>query len=225
MIRIDILTGIPGLLESPLNHSIIGRSVRSGLADIRIHNLHDYTHDKYRTIDDYAFGGQPGMVLKPEPIFECLDQLTSERHYDEIIFMTPDGVTFNQSAANELSMKQNLIFIAGHYKGVDQRVRDHWVTREISIGDYVLTGGELPALVVIDGLIRLIPGALGDSESALNDSFQTPLLDAPVYTRPASYRGMNVPDVLRSGDHKKIQDWQTQQSLKKTAERRPDLLK
>lgn len=223
--RIDIVSAVPDLMKSPIESSIIGRAFKSGLVKIFLHNLHDYTHDKYKTIDDHAYGGQPGMVLKPAPIFECFEKLTSERSYDEIIFLSPDGATFNQSMANELSLKQNLILLAGHYKGVDQRVRDVWITKEISIGDYVLTGGELPALVVVDAIIRLIPGAINDGESALNDSFQDDLLDGPVYTRPAEYKGLKVPDVLISGNHKNILQYQKEQSLAKTKERRPDLLK
>lgn len=223
--RIDIVSAVPDLMKSPIETSIIGRAIKSGLITVFLHNLHDYTHDKYKTIDDHAYGGQPGMVLKPAPIFECFEKLTSERTYDDIIFMTPDGMTFQQSLANQLSLKQNLIILAGHYKGVDQRVRDTWITKEISIGDYVLTGGELPALVVTDAIIRLIPGAISDGESALNDSFQDNLLDGPVYTRPAVYKGLKVPDVLISGNHKNILQYQHEQSLAKTKERRPDLLK
>lgn len=223
--RIDIVSAVPDLMKSPIETSIIGRAIKSGLITVFLHNLHDYTHDKYKTIDDHAYGGQPGMVLKPAPIFECFEKLTSERTYDDIIFMTPDGMTFQQSLANQLSLKQNLIILAGHYKGVDQRVRDTWITKEISIGDYVLTGGELPALVVADAIIRLIPGAISDGESALNDSFQDNLLDGPVYTRPAVYKGLKVPDVLISGNHKNILQYQQEQSLAKTKERRPDLLK
>lgn len=223
--RIDILSAVPDLLESPLQHSILKRARSKNLVEIYCHNLHNYTHDRYKTVDDYAFGGQAGMVLKPEPFFECLDKLTQERRYDEIIFMTPDGEQFTQQTANELSLKKNIILLAGHYKGVDQRVRDFWVTREISIGDYVLTGGELPALIVTDALVRLLPGVLGDTESALSDSFQIDLLEGPIYTRPANYREMKVPEILLSGDHKKIEEWQLSQSLQKTKKRRPDLLK
>lgn len=223
--RIDIVSAVPDLMKSPIETSIIGRAIKSGLITVFLHNLHDFAHDKYKTIDDHAYGGQPGMVLKPAPIFECFEKLTSERTYDDIIFMTPDGMTFQQSLANQLSLKQNLIILAGHYKGVDQRVRDTWITKEISIGDYVLTGGELPALVVTDAIIRLIPGAISDGESALNDSFQDDLLDGPVYTRPAEYKGLKVPDVLISGNHKNILQYQQEQSLAKTKERRPDLLK
>lgn len=224
MMRIDIVSAVPKLLDSPLQHSIIKRAVEKKLVEIHVHNLHDYTHDKYKTVDDYAFGGQAGMILKPEPFFECLDKLTSERKYDEIIFMTPDGEQFNQKTANQLSLKTNIILLAGHYKGVDQRVRDFWVTREISVGDYVLTGGELPALIVTDAIIRLLPGAIGDTESALSDSFQVDLLEGPLYTRPAIYRNLKVPDILISGNHKKIDEWQFKESLEKTKKRRPDLL-
>lgn len=222
--RIDIVSAVPKLLDSPLQHSIIKRAVEKKLVEIHIHNLHDYTHDKYKTVDDYAFGGQPGMILKPEPFFECLDKLTSERKYDEIIFMTPDGEQFNQKTANQLSLNANIILLAGHYKGVDQRVRDYWVTREISVGDYVLTGGELPALIVTDAIVRLLPGAIGDTESALSDSFQVDMLEGPLYTRPAVYRDLKVPDILTSGNHKKIDEWQFNESLEKTKKRRPDLL-
>lgn len=224
MIRFDVLSVVPALMESPLGFSIMKRAVSKGLVQVNLHNLHDYTHDRYKTVDDYAFGGQAGMVLKCEPIFECLETLTSEEPFDEILFMTPDGEPFQQKTANELSLKKRICIIAGHYKGIDQRIRDFWVTREISIGDFVVTGGELPALLVIDAVTRLIPGALGDAESALTDSFQTPFLDAPVYTRPAVYKGMEVPDVLRSGDHKKIQEWQENEAIQKTKQRRPDLL-
>lgn len=224
MMRIDILSAVPQLLDSPLKHSIVKRAQENKQVEIFVHNLHDYTHDKYKTIDDKAFGGGAGMILKPEPFFECLEKLTTERKYDEIIFLSPDGEQFNQSTANYFSMKQNLILLAGHYKGIDQRVRDFWVTKEISIGDYVLTGGELPALVLVDSIVRILPGAIGDSESALSDSFQTGLLEGPVYTRPAEYRNLKVPDILLSGDHKKIDKWQLDQSILKTKKRRPDLL-
>ncbi|MGC8595009.1 MAG: tRNA (guanosine(37)-N1)-methyltransferase TrmD [Candidatus Kryptoniota bacterium] len=222
--RIDIVTGLPGILNGPLNESIIKRAQAAGIVDINIWNLRDFTHDRHKTIDDLPYGGGPGMVLKPEPVFECVERLKSERNYDDIILLTPDGDLFNQSMANELSLKKNLILICGHYKGVDERVRESLVTREISIGDYVITGGELAALVVIDAVVRILPGALGDSESALNDSFQTGLLDYPQYTRPPIYRGMKVPDVLLSGDHAEIARWREKRAVERTANRRPDLI-
>jgi len=223
--RFDILTLHPALLDGPFNHSIIKRAVDKGLAEINIHNLRDYTTDKWRKADDYPFGGGAGMVLMIEPIDRCIEQLKSERAYDEIIYLCPDGETLNQSISNELSLKQNIILLCGHYKGIDQRVRDYLISREISIGDFVLSGGELPAAVLVDSIVRLIPGAIGDSTSALSDSFQNDLLDAPVYTRPAEYKGWKVPDALLSGDHKKIADWTLEQAQQKTSERRPDLEK
>ena len=222
MIRIDILTGLPKLLESPLGESILKRAREKGLATIVVHDLRDYAHDKHKTIDDAPYGGGAGMVLKPEPIFECVDVLTAERTYDEVIFLTPDGERFNQTIANELSLKKNLILIAGHYKGVDERVRQVLVTRELSIGDYVLTGGELAAAVVVDAVVRLIPGVLNDGGSALSDSFQDGLLGAPQYTRPAEYRGMKVPDVLLSGDHGEVERWRDEQRIERTKQRRSD---
>lgn len=224
--RIDILTALPGLVEGPLQHSILQRAARKGLVDVRVHDLRAYTQDKHRQIDDYPYGGGAGMVLKPEPIFACIEALQAEAPVvDEVIFLSPDGDRLTQPLANALSMAGRLILLAGHYKGVDQRVRDTLVTREISIGDYVLSGGELPALVLVDALVRLLPGVLGDATSALSDSFQDQLLDAPHYTRPASFRGMDVPDVLRSGDHEKIEAWRQAHRLEKTQTRRPDLLK
>jgi tRNA (guanine37-N1)-methyltransferase len=222
VIRIDILTGVPKLLESPLGESILKRAQEKGLATIVLHDLRDYAHDKHKTIDDAPYGGGAGMVLKPEPIFECVDVLTAERTYDDIIFLTPDGERFTQTIANELSLKKNLMLIAGHYKGVDERVRQALVTRELSIGDYVLTGGELAAAVVVDAVVRLIPGVLNDGESALSDSFQDGLLGAPQYTRPAEYRGMNVPDVLLSGDHRAVERWRDEQRIERTKQRRRD---
>jgi tRNA (guanine37-N1)-methyltransferase len=223
-LRIDIVTGFPKLLRSPLNESIIRQAKKKKLIRVRVHDLRKYTHDRHKTIDDTPYGGGAGMVLKPEPIFECVEALQAKRTYDEIIYMSADGERLTQSLANELSMKQNLILLCGHYKGIDERVRRSLVTREISIGDYVLTGGELPALVVVDALIRLLPGVLGDSESMLTDSFQDGLLDGPAYTKPALYRDMNVPDVLLSGDHKAIARWRQEQRMSRTAERRKDLL-
>ena len=227
--RIDILTAFPDLVRGPLAYSIIRRARERGLVDIRVHDLRDYTTDRHRQIDDYPYGGGGGMVLKPEPIFRCIEAIQEEaaregRKIDEVIYLTPDGQVFNQELANRLSLCQHLVLLAGHYKGVDQRVRDALVTMELSIGDYVLSGGELPALVVVDAIVRLIPGVLGDAESALTDSFQDGLLDAPVYTRPAVFRGMAVPEVLRSGDHKRIAAWREEQRLLKTRQRRPDLL-
>jgi tRNA (guanine37-N1)-methyltransferase len=225
MMRIDILTGLPDLVRGPLEQSILRRAARNELVDIRVHDLRTYAEGKHRQIDDYPYGGGAGMVLKPEPIFRCLDALQDEPPaIDEMIYLSPDGEQFDQSMANALSLKQRLVLLAGHYKGVDQRVRDERVTREVSIGDYVLSGGELPALVVVDAVVRLIPGVLGDATSALSDAFQDGLLDAPHYTRPATYRGLTVPDVLRSGDHGRIAAWREARRLEKTRQRRPDLL-
>ncbi|MDR9416002.1 MAG: tRNA (guanosine(37)-N1)-methyltransferase TrmD [Gracilimonas sp.] len=223
--RIDIISAVPALLESPLNHSIIKRALDKELVEIHVHDLRNYTKDKHNKIDDYPYGGEPGMVLTPQPIFSCIEELLSERDYDELIFTAPDGDVFEQADANALSLKQNIIILCGHYKGVDQRVRDELITKEYSIGDYVLSGGEIPALAITDAVVRLIPGVLGDAESALNDSFQDGLLEGPVYTRPAEFRGIKVPDVLLSGDHKKVAEWKQQQSEKRTKERRKDLYK
>ena len=225
IMRIDIISGVPELLESPLNHSILQRAKKSGKVNILVHNLRDYSLDKHKKIDDYAFGGDAGMVLSVEPIDRAINILKSERKYDEIIITTPDGEQFNQSTANELSTLKNLIIICGHYKGVDQRVRDHLVTREISIGDYVLTGGELAAAIITDSLVRLIPGVLSDETSALSDSFQDGLLAPPVYTRPADYKGWKVPEVLLSGHAAEIEKWRMEKSIKKTRKLRPDLYK
>ncbi|TVR28619.1 MAG: tRNA (guanosine(37)-N1)-methyltransferase TrmD [Balneolaceae bacterium] len=225
MLRIDIISGVPELLQSPLQHSIIGRAREKQLVDIYIHDLRKYSTDKHNKIDDYPYGGGAGMVLSAQPIFSCIEKLKKEREYDEIIFTAPDGELFTQSYANELSIKENIIILCGHYKGVDQRVRDELITREFSIGDYVLSGGELPALVMTDALVRLLPGALGDSESALTDSFQEDLLEAPIYTRPSEYKGLRVPDVLLSGDHKKIEKWRSDKAIERTRQRRPDLYK
>ncbi|HMB97859.1 MAG TPA: tRNA (guanosine(37)-N1)-methyltransferase TrmD [Balneolaceae bacterium] len=223
MLRIDIISAVPDLLYSPINNSIIKRAKDKGLVQIHVHDLRGYTTDKHQKIDDYPYGGGAGMVLSPQPVFDCIEKLTSERKYDEVIFTAPDGNVFEQQHANQLSVKSNIIFLCGHYKGVDQRIRDELITREFSIGDYVLSGGELPALVMTDAVTRLIPGVLGDSESALTDSFQDTLLDAPVYTRPATFRGLEIPDVLLSGDHKKIEKWRSDEAEKRTKERRPDL--
>jgi len=223
--RIDIVTGLPKLLESPLQESIIRRSQDKGKVQILVHDLREFTHDKHKTIDDTPYGGGAGMVLKPEPVFECAEALQAQRAYDEIILLTADGEKFDQRIANDLSLKDNLMFICGHYKGVDERVRDVLVTRELSIGDFVLTGGELAAAVVVDAVVRLVPGVLNDSESALSDSFQDGLLGAPQYTRPPEYRGMRVPDVLLSGDHADIEEWRQRQRTERTQARRSDMLK
>lgn len=221
--RLDIITCLPNLFEGPMNQSIVKRSMDKGVVDIHIHNLRDYSTNKHKNVDDYAYGGGAGMVLSIEPIDACISGLRSERNYDEIIFLTPDGQTLNQNMANGLAIHQNLILLCGHYKGVDQRVRDHIVTKEISIGDYVLSGGELAAMVLADSIIRLIPGVLNDETSALTDSFQDNLLAPPVYSRPAEYKGWNVPDVLLSGHEANIEKWRHEQSVKRTEERRPDL--
>lgn len=222
--RIDIITAVPELLDSPLNHSIIKRAKEKGLAEIYVHNLRDWTLDKHRKVDDYAFGFGAGMVLQIEPIDRLISHLKSERDYDEIIFTAPDGERFTQQTANRLSMVENIIILCGHYKGVDQRVRDHLITKEYSIGDFVLTGGEMPAAMMTDAIVRLLPGALGDETSALSDSFQDGLLEAGVYTRPAEYKGWRVPDILISGNQAKIEEWLYEESLRHTEERRPDLL-
>jgi tRNA (guanine37-N1)-methyltransferase len=222
--RIDIITVLPELLESPLNTSILKRAQEKGLVELVVHNLRDYSTNKQKSVDDYAFGGGAGMVMQIQPIADCIEKLQAERTYNEIIYMTPDGETMKQGMVNTLSLKENLIILAGHYKGVDQRVRDLFITKEISIGDFVLTGGELPAVLLADAIIRLIPGVIGDETSALTDSFQDNLLAPPVYTRPEEYRGLRVPDVLLSGDHKKIEAWREDQAFKRTEERRPDLL-
>jgi tRNA (guanine37-N1)-methyltransferase len=222
--HIDIITVVPGLLEGPFSHSILKRAEDKGLASIRIHNLRDYASGKQKQVDDYAFGGGAGMVMMIEPIAKCIEALLSEKEYDEVIYMTPDGETFNQKMANELSLKGNLIILCGHYKGVDERVRKKFITREISIGDFVLSGGELAAAVVADAIIRLIPGVLNDETSALTDSFQDGLLAPPVYTRPAEWMGMKVPEVLLSGHQANIESWRFDASVRRTKERRPDLL-
>ncbi|MEQ6124836.1 tRNA (guanosine(37)-N1)-methyltransferase TrmD [Pseudotenacibaculum sp. MALMAid0570] len=222
--RIDIITVAPELLESPFNHSIVQRAKDKGLAEIHLHNLRDYGLGNYRQIDDYQFGGGAGMVLMIEPISNCIDKLLGEREYDEIIYMTPDAKTLNQSTSNSLSLKKNILILTGHYKGVDQRIRDKYVTKEISIGDYVLTGGELAAAVLCDSIIRLIPGVLGDETSALTDSFQDNLLSPPVYTRPSEYDGMKVPEILLSGNFPKIEEWRSEKAYERTQQIRPDLL-
>lgn len=223
--RIDIITVLPELLHSPFSASILKRAQDKGLVEVHIHNLRDYSTNKQKSVDDYAFGGGAGMVMNIEPIDACITALKEERSYDEIIYMTPDGEQLNQSISNQLSLKKNIILLAGHYKGVDERVRQHLISREISIGDYVLSGGELAAAVLADSIIRLLPGVLNDETSALSDSFQDDLLAPPVYTRPAEYKGWKVPDLLRSGDLKSIELWRHEQSIERTKERRPDLLK
>lgn len=223
--RIDILTLLPELLDSPLNHSIIKRAKDKGLVDVVVHNLRKWSKDKrHFKVDDYAFGFSAGMVMQIEPIFLAIEELKSERRYDEVIFLSPDGEKFDQKTANALSLKENIIILCGHYKGVDYRVRQHLVDREISVGDYVLTGGELPAAIVTDAVVRLLPGALGDEQSALSDSFQDGLLAPPVYTRPAEYNGWQVPPILLSGNEAKIRDWEYEQALLRTQRLRPDLL-
>lgn len=217
--RIDIVTGFPGILRGPLRESMIRRARERHLVAIRVHDLRKYAHDRHRTIDDTPYGGGAGMILKPEPIFECIDALKSKRPYDEVIYLSADGERLTQKIANELSLKNNVLMICGHYKGIDERVREHAVTREISIGEYVLTGGELAALVVTDAIVRLIPGVLGDGESMLNDSFQDDLLDCPHYTKPAEYRSMRVPDVLLSGDHRAIDRWRRERRVARTSAR------
>lgn len=222
--RIDIITVIPQLIEGFLQESILGRAQKRGLVEIHLHNLRDYAVRKDRRIDDYPFGGFAGMVMQCEPIDRCISALAAERHYDHIIFTTPDGEQFSQPMANELSLAENIIILCGHYKGIDYRIREHLITKEVSIGDYVLTGGELAAAVMTDAIVRIIPGVIGDEQSALSDSFQDNLLAAPVYTRPAEYRGWKVPEVLLSGHEARIKEWELQQSLERTQRLRPDLL-
>ncbi|MEX0823159.1 MAG: tRNA (guanosine(37)-N1)-methyltransferase TrmD [Balneolaceae bacterium] len=223
MLRIDIISAVPDLLSSPLEHSIIRRAREKKKVQIVVHDLRDYSTDKHHKIDDYPYGGGAGMVMTAQPVFSCIEALCSERDYDEILFTAPDGMQFEQKDANEFSLMKNIIILCGHYKGIDQRVRDELITKEFSIGDYVLSGGELPALVMTDAIVRLLPGVLGDAESALTDSFQENLLEAPVYTRPATFRGISVPDVLLSGDHKQIDEWRKKKAIERTKERRPDL--
>ena len=222
--RIDIITVLPELLQSPLNYSILKRAQDKKLVEIVVHNLRDYSLDKHRRVDDYPFGGEAGMVMQIEPVDRAITQLKSERNYDEVIFTTPDGERFDQPMANRLSMAGILIILCGHYKGIDYRIREHFVTKEVTIGDYVLTGGELAAAIMCDAIVRLIPGAIGDEQSALSDSFQDNLLAPPVYTRPAEYKGWRVPDVLLSGHQRKIDEWKHEQSLERTRRLRPDLL-
>jgi len=225
MMRIEIITGFPKLIEGPLNESIIRQAQKKRLIDIIVHDLRDYTHDRHKTIDDTPYGGGPGMILKPEPFFECLDKIRTARDIDEVILMSPEGSQLTQSLANQLSLLESLVILCGHYKGVDDRVRQGLATREISIGDYVLSGGELPALVLVDAVVRLIPGVLGDGESALKDSFQSGQLDHPHYTRPPEYRGMKVPEVLLSGNHSEIEAWREEKIRERTEERRKDLIR
>ncbi len=223
--RIDIISVVPELLRSPFEHSILKRAISKGLVEVEIHNLRDYATNKHKNVDDYQFGGGAGMVLMIEPIHRCLQALQAKRTYNEVIFLTPDGETWNQPMANQLSLQKNLILLCGHYKGIDQRVREHLITKEISIGDFVLSGGELAAAVLADSIIRLVPGVLNDETSALTDSFQDNLLAPPVYTRPADYDGWKVPDVLLSGNFKEIDAWREQKAWEHTQNRRPDLLK
>jgi len=221
--RIDIITVLPELLESPLSHSIVKRAKEKGLAEINIINLRDFATDKHKTVDDYAFGGGAGMVMMIEPVYKAIEKLKSERDYDEIIYTSPDGEMFNQKMANNLSLKQNLIILAGHYKGIDHRIRENLITKEISIGDYVLSGGEIPAAAITDAIVRLIPGVLSDEQSALSDSFQDSLLAPPVYTRPADFMGWKTPEILLSGHAAEIDRWRHEQSIERTKKLRPDL--
>ena len=223
--RIDIITVLPEMIEGFVNESILGRAQKKGVAEIHLHTLRDYTKDKWRRVDDYPYGGFAGMVMQVEPIDRCISALKAEREYDDVIFVTPDGEKFDQRMANTMSLQHNLIILCGHYKGIDQRVRDHLITREISVGDFVLTGGELAAAIITDTVIRLVPGVVGDEQSALSDSFQDNLLAAPVYTRPAEYKGWKVPDILLSGNEAKIKQWEMDQAMERTKRLRPDLLK
>ncbi len=222
--RIDIISAVPKLMESPISHSILKRAQQRGLIEVQLHDLRDFTDSKHKQIDDYQFGGGAGMVMMIEPIDKCISWLKSQRDYDHVIYMTPDGKTLNQSICNQLSLGGNLIILCGHYKGVDDRVRQHFISMELSVGDYVLSGGELPACIVVDAIGRLIPGVLNDESSALLDSFQDDMLSAPVYTRPAEYKGWKVPDILLSGNERLINKWRDEQAFKRTEERRPDLL-
>lgn len=223
--RIDIISVLPEMLEGFVHESILARAAKKGLAEIHLHNLRDYTLDKWRRVDDYPFGGQAGMVMQIEPIDRCIASLKAERDYDEVIFTSPDGEQLTQHVANDLSMMGNLIILCGHYKGVDQRVRDHLITREVSVGDYVLTGGELPAAIIADAVVRLVPGVISDDQSALSDCFQDDMLSAPIYTRPRDYKGWQVPEILLSGNEAKIRQWEFDQAMERTRRLRPDLLK
>lgn len=222
--RIDIITVLPEMLESPLGCSILKRAQDKGLVEIVVHNLRDYTTNKHRKVDDYPFGGDAGMVMQVEPVDRCISSLKEQRSYDEVIFTAPDGEVFNQQIANRMSMLENIIILCGHYKGIDYRIRENLITREISVGDYVLTGGELPAAIIADAIVRLLPGAIGDEQSALSDSFQDNLLEPPIYTRPAEYKGWKVPDILLSGHQAKIDEWRHEQAIERTRRLRPDLL-
>lgn len=222
--RIDIITVVPELLESPLGHSIVGRAIRKGIVEIHVHNLREYGKGPRQQVDDYSYGGDAGMVMMVEPIYRMIERLKAEREYDETIYMSPDGETFTQGMANELSLKENIIILCGHYKGVDQRVRDHLITREITVGDYVLSGGEIPAAIVADAIVRLLPGAITDETSALSDCYQDGLLSPPIYTRPAEFNGWKVPDVLLSGNPRLIREWQDEQAIERTKKLRPKLL-
>ena len=222
--RIDILTVVPELLESPLAHSIVGRAIKKGLVDIQVHNLRKYGIGPRKNVDDYSYGGDAGMVMRIEPVYDMIEELRAERDYDEVIYLSPDGERLDQGISNELSLKENLILLCGHYKGIDHRIREHLVTREISVGDYVVSGGEIPAALLTDSIVRLIPGALTDETSALSDSFQDNLLSPPVYTRPVEFHGWRVPDVLLSGNPKLIDAWQDEQALERTKRLRPELL-
>ena len=224
MMRIDILTVVPELLESPLSHSIVGRAIKKGVVEIHVHNIRKYGIGPHRSVDDYSYGGDAGMVMMVEPVYKMIEELRAEREYDEIIYMSPDGERFSQPMANQLSMKENIMILCGHYKGIDHRIREHLITREISIGDYVVSGGEIPAAIVADAIVRLLPGSIGDETSALSDSFQDDLLAPPVYTRPAEYNGWKVPEVLLSGNPKLIQEWQDEQAFERTKLLRPELI-
>lgn len=223
--RIDIISAVPELLSGPLDHSIVGRARKSEKVEIVVHDLRKYSKDKHRKVDDYPFGGGAGLVMSPQPVFDCIGILKDEREYDAVIFPTPDAQVLDQQTVNKLSLLGNIIILCGHYKGIDQRIRDELVTLEISIGDYVLSGGELPAMVLVDSMVRLLPGVIGDAESALDDSFQDGLLSAPVYTRPADFRGVKIPDILASGNHEKIRVWREKKALELTRGKRPDLYK
>ena len=222
--RIDILTVVPELLESPLGHSIVGRAIKKGIVEIHVHNIRKYGLGPHRSVDDYCYGGDAGMVMMVEPVYKMIEELKAERDYDEIIYMSPDGEILTQGIANELSLKENIILLCGHYKGIDHRIREHLVTREISVGDYVVSGGEIPAAIVADAIVRLLPGAITDETSALSDSFQDDLLSPPIYTRPVEFNGWKVPDVLLSGNPKLIRAWQDEQALERTKRLRPELL-
>lgn len=222
--RIDILSVVPELLESPLAHSIVGRAIRKGIVDIQVHNLRKYGIGPRKNVDDYSYGGDAGMVMRVEPVYDMIAELSAERGYDEVIYMSPDGERLDQGMVNELSLKGNIIILCGHYKGIDERIREHLVTREISVGDYVVSGGEIPAALLADAIVRLLPGALTDETSALSDSFQDDLISPPVYTRPAEFNGWKVPEVLLSGNPKLIRQWQDEQALERTKQRRPELL-